>query len=263
VFTVKQGLFAFVFLSIVWLNFSLASADFQLLSVTTSRESAIVPVGDVLVKVGNEAGNSVNTDGAIGTKGIHLPTNSSLTVIAQPKVIFLTVAKGSTTQGQDLTINSTFTPQTIVKSYTRDNVATNLVDNFTLNKATSVSVEFGLAMNSAAREYQFFFGAPGVPDWNASNPSQMLGMGYTVTNPQASFSIPSSVFSHLQAGNNLYVPVRVIDFEFRYHDSSFEFDLQPMGGGAAVPEPSTWWMIGLLASSYAGRQGWKRWRKRK
>jgi hypothetical protein len=179
----------------------------------------------------------------------------------------LTTVRGSTVEGNDLTFNSTFSPQTIVKSYQRNSVAvalSNLQDKFTVTANADIGVEFGLAELSTAREYQFFFRDDVLPAWDNTNLANNLGKGrFTVTNPQDSFTIPWSVISHLGTGNNLFARVRFIDMAMRYDQTGFEFAITPMGGGAAIPEPSTWWMIGFLASCFAGREGWKWWRARR
>lgn len=266
----KQRLLNTIFLWICTLvtagcTHSFCSADFQL-NVTIGRESTVVPVGNVLVKVDTETGNRVSTNGTLGTIGVSLPSNAPITVTLQPRAMALTPVRGATTEGNDLTFNSTFSPQTIVKSYRRDSVAlelSNLQDKFTVTANSNIGVEFGLAELSTAKEYQFYFRGDVLPAWDNTNLANNLGRGrFYVTNPQNSFTIPWSVIAHLGTGNNLFATVRFIDNAMRYDQIGFEFDVTPMGGGAAIPEPSTWWMIGFLASCFAGRGGWKWWRAR-
>lgn len=232
-----------------------AHADY-LLNVTTTRASSSVPVGDVKIIANNEAGSRLNTGGQLGNFGVSIGNNLPVQVNVDPIAIGVTIIRGSTIEGSDLIIRTTFRPQTVVETYERKNsssvVSTTWNESFNLDRNYDIAVQFGLAANSSVARYEFDFEPTGsfVPDFVDTAPG-----GETV--------IPWSVIQNLQIRSNLYADLRVVDLADRSYTQGFEFDITPMGGGAAVPEPSTWWAIGIIASGYAGRTGWKRWRQKR
>lgn len=262
----KNGLMIGLFLCWAALNSKEAFAEFTM-TVTTTRDSASVPVGDVTISVVGGAGNSFNSGGQIGTSSWNTLSVVDVQVKATPLPIKVTVQKATVVQGNDLIVNSTFRPQTIVQSYSRKDTggavwSVNPLDNFTVNQNFNIAVNFALAANSNAAEYQFYFVRNDVPAEDAMPPFTS-SPDFVSTNPQSTMVIPWSVVQHIGTGNNLYAVLRAVDFQGRVSNGVFEFDITPMGGGAAVPEPSTWWAIGIIASGYAGRTGWKRWRQKR
>lgn len=262
----KNGLIVGLLLCWATLNSDTAFADF-IVKVTTTRDSSSVPAGDVTLSVDGEPGYKLNSGGRIETSSWSTSTTVDVHVNAKPLAIKVTVQKATTVEGSDLIVSSSFRPQTIVESYSRKDAggvvhSVNPVDSFRVNQNFDVDVNFALAPNSSAKEYQFYFARNDVPDEDAIPPFSS-SPDFVSTNPQSTTVIPWSVIQHIGTGNNLYAVLRAVDFQGRVSNGVFEFDITPMGGGAAVPEPSTWWAIGIIASGYAGRTGWKRWRQKR
>lgn len=262
----KHGLILGLLVGMVTLAPKSVVADFNV-RVTTTRDSVSVPVGDVVLTVEGATGNNLNTGGQVGTFHWNSLTPVDVRVRAIPLAIRISVDNTSTVEGSDLIVHSTFRPQTIVQSYSRTDsggvpLPANPPDNFTVNRNFNIDVNFALAPGSSAKEYQFYFGDNEAPAEDAQPPFSN-SPDFVSTNPQSTTVIPWSVIQHMGTGNNLYAVLRVVDFQDRVHNGSFQFDVTPMGGGAAIPEPSTWWAVGLVASCYSGRVAWRKWRKRR
>lgn len=253
----KNGLMIAIFVCTVCaiLAPNAAYADY-LINVTTTRSSSSVPVGDVKIFANNETGSRLNTGGQLGNFGVSIGNDLPVTVNVDPISIGVSIVRGSTIEGNDLVIRTTFRPQTVVETYERKNsggvVSTTWNESFGLNSNYNIAVQFGLAANSSAARYEFDF-----------DPKDSFIPDFVETAPGGEIIIPWSVIQNLKIQNNLYANLRVVDLAERSYTQGFEFDITPMGGGAAVPEPSTWWAIGIIASGYAGRTGWKRWRQKR
>lgn len=257
----KQGWSVAILLGcMLWQSESFVFADF-LVRVDTDRTTADVPMGNVLLREGSLI--RFNSSGVIGSTGVSVGANSTIAIEVQARAIFLAVTKGTTVFGNDLVINSTFSPQTEIQSYTRKTslggVVTNSPnDTFTATENFDISVNFALSTNSSAQQYQYYFNT--TPATIVNGQAELNKGQFYASSPTT--AIPWSVISHLGTGNNQYGTIRVIDFALRSYDVGFEFSITPMGGGAAVPEPSSWWTVGIIAAGYASRTGWKRWKRK-
>jgi hypothetical protein len=185
-------------------------------------------------------------------------TNASVTVADNDVVtatgtaanIGITASASNTTEFSNLNVSSVYTRQSTFAAYNR-NSGTSLnfpldfdqPDQFTSASGANVTLNYTFDLADAftnAAQFQYFFTTP-LPGLASLNQGDFF-------TSSASSAVPWTAFSALGVGTNRSGTLRVIDAGGRSSSSSFNFDISPSGGGAAVPEPSSF----ILISAFAG-----------
>jgi hypothetical protein len=181
---------------------------------------------------------------------VSVADNDIVTATGQASSIGITASAANTTEFSNLNVSSVYTRQSTFAAYNRNagnslNVPLNFdePDQFTSSAPTNVTLNYTFNLADAftnAAQFQYFFTTP-LPGFAALNQGDFF-------TSSASSAVPWTAFSALGVGTNRSGTLRVIDAGGRSSSSSFSFDISPSGGGAAVPEPSSF----ILISAFAG-----------
>lgn len=226
---------------------------------------------------GTGSGRVVVTNNTLSTQIIDTKVNiaypnvndlHNLTAVGTASSIAITATASNVVAGSALNVNSVYTPQSKLTTYSRDNGALNVpvppdyidtFDNIFGDPVVSLNYQFDLVDSfTTARQFQYFFGPGAVPALVT------LNTGNFYANSDAT-PVPWTAFSSLGIGANRSGTLRVIDqsidnsIPIRYSDTSFSFDILPSGGTTAVPEPSAMVLLSfVLGGGAIGRRFWKK-----
>lgn len=225
----------------------------------------------ISVNFGGTGSGSVLLTNNTNPGSVSFSTNASVTVADNDEItatgtaanIGITASAANITEFSNLNVSSVYTRQSRFDGYSRSagtqvGMRIDFSDPDTFYSSAPVDVTLNYTFNLAdaftnAAQFQYFFTTP-LPGLASLNQGDFF-------TSSASAAVPWTAFSALGVGTNRSGTLRVIDAGGRSSSTSFSFDISPSGGGAAVPEPSSFILFSVVAG--AGAVGRRFWKKRK